>query len=172
MMTTHRIFLLGFMGSGKSYWGRRLAGLLHLPFYDLDAYIAEKEQQEITTLFLEQGEAHFRALERRYLEALIGLGSAVIATGGGTPCFFDNMDRMLHAGCCVFLEEPEEILFQRLAPEMAERPLIRHLDRERLPLFIREKLAERLPYYQASQVVVHSPRSLEDIWEKLRVLMH
>ena len=72
----------------------------------------------------------------------------------------------------MYLEEPEEILFQRLAPEMAERPLIRHLDRERLPLFIREKLAERLPYYQASQVVVHSPRSLEDIWEKLRVLMH
>jgi len=171
-MATHRIFLLGFMGCGKSYWGRRLAGLLHLPFYDLDAYIAEREQQEITALFQEQGEAHFRALERRYLQDLLALEPAVIATGGGTPCFFDNMDKMLRAGYCVYLEEPEEILFQRLAPELAERPLIRHVDRERLPLFIREKLVERLPYYRASQVVVHSPRSLEDIWEKLRVLMH
>ncbi|MGI9159021.1 MAG: shikimate kinase [Saprospiraceae bacterium] len=171
-MKTTRLFLLGFMGSGKSYWGRRLAGLLHLPCYDLDAYIAENEQKEITALFLEQGEAHFRALERRYLQALIALEPAVIATGGGTPCFFDNMDIMLSAGCCVYLEEPEDILFQRLAPELAERPLIRHLDRESLPPFIREKLAERLPYYLASQIVVHSPRSLEDIWEKLRPLMH
>lgn len=159
------------MGSGKSYWGRRLAGFLHLPFYDLDAYIEEKEQKEITALFLEEGEAHFRALERQYLHALIALEPAVIATGGGTPCFFDNMEIMLCAGCCVYLEEPEEILFQRLAPELDARPLIRHLDRDSLPPFIREKLAERLLYYRAAQVVVHSPRSLEDIWEKLRPLM-
>ena len=58
-MTTNRLFLLGFMGSGKSYWGRRLAGFLHLPFYDLDAYIEEKEQKEITALFLEEGRGAF-----------------------------------------------------------------------------------------------------------------
>jgi shikimate kinase len=167
-----RIFLIGFMGSGKSYWGRRLAAFMHWPFYDLDTYITEKEQQDVTQIFLEKGEAYFRELERSYLDNLLELESVVIATGGGTPCFHGNMDKMLKSGYCIYLQEPEDILFHRLLPELEERPLIRDLDEGGLSHFITEKLAERLPYYQASQVVVKSPRSLEDIWQKLKLVIH
>ena len=170
-MAMTRIFLIGFMGSGKSYWGKRLAGFMHRPFYDLDAYITEQEQKDVTTIFLERGEAYFRELEHSYLYRLMELESSVIATGGGTPCFHGNMDRMLKTGYCIYLEEPEEILFHRLLPELEERPLIRNLSPEGLQQFIKEKLSERLPYYQASHVTVRSPRSLEDIWEKLRLVM-
>lgn len=150
-MTAH-IFLLGFMGSGKSYLGERLAVRLGCPFVDLDRLIEAGEGKIIAEIFAELGEAAFRDLERHYLHTLENQAPAVVATGGGTPCFFDNMDWMNAHGTTVFLETPVETLFERLRHERAARPLLAGLSEAELCLFIEKKLGEREVWYRRARV--------------------
>ncbi len=167
-MAAFRIFLLGFMGSGKSHTGRRLGEVLGLPFVDLDALIEAREGMTVQDIFSIRGESFFRQAEQAALHTLQDYDQVIVACGGGTPCFFDNMDWMNRHGITVYLETPVEELCRRLLPEMAHRPLLQGLDASTLPGFIAERLALREPYYRKAQVVADLPGALEE----MLVLLH
>jgi len=120
-----RIFLIGFMGCGKSTMGRSLASLLNLTFIDLDTYIEGKYFKTVPQIFAEEGEAEFRKKENKVLEEVSFFDDVIVATGGGAPCFFDNMEVMNQSGYCVFLDVEIDTLVDRLMHSKTERPLIK-----------------------------------------------
>jgi len=140
-------FLNGFMGSGKSYWGRRWAQAFGLEFYDLDEVIEQQENRTISQIFGSDGEAAFRRIEHKALTGLFRKENAIIACGGGTPCFHRNLRRMNRNGLTLFLKTPVPILVERLLPELGHRPVLAHTTADTLPAFIEQKLAERALYY-------------------------
>ncbi|SJZ53769.1 shikimate kinase [Sediminibacterium ginsengisoli] len=142
-----KIFLIGLMGSGKSHWAKKLSKKLKTGGYDLDFVITSHEERSIAEIFAEEGEANFRKTESKLLRWFAEKKSFVLATGGGTPCFNDNMDWMNTQGITIWLDEPVQILAQRLLPEKAHRPLIAGLPDEALQGFLREKLEERRAFY-------------------------
>lgn len=146
------IFLVGFMGSGKSHVGRKLAAALNCPFLDLDQIIEARAGMTISELFAAKGEAVFRLLERRALHDTAFLESGIIATGGGTACYFQNMQWMNKQGIPIFLDASPDILAQRLWKGRLKRPLLMGLSQSDLPGFIAGKLAERRPYYEMAAV--------------------
>lgn len=146
-----KIFLIGMMGSGKSYWAQQLSAHLHIDWMDLDAEIEKEAMMSISEIFETQGEAGFRQKERAALHQLAGIENIIIATGGGTPCFHDNMAWMNAHGITIWLDEPVHILADRLLPEKDHRPLIQNLDEQGIHAFLQKKLEERTPFYsQAS----------------------
>jgi shikimate kinase len=147
-------FLIGFMGAGKSYWGRRWAEAANLRFVELDALVEAGAGKPVARIFAEEGEAFFRQRESEMLKTLAGQGGTVVATGGGTPCFFDNMDWMNAHGTTVYLKAAPALLAQRLVHEKAQRPLLHGIHDMDLEAFIARKLAEREPFYNRAQVVV------------------
>jgi len=152
-MLNKPVFLVGFMGSGKTTWGKRMAHKLKLSFYDTDYLIAEREGLSISEIFELKGEAYFRELETELLETLPNL-PAIVATGGGLPCFHENMKKLNSMGTTVYLELPPKALFQRLLLEKNKRPLLAHLDDQNLLKFIETRLAERENTYLQAQIVV------------------
>src|SRR5205085_10658839 len=123
-----RIFLIGFMGSGKSHWGTQLAKQLKVPFYDLDEVISSRENKSVSQTFTDSGEEAFRIKEKEVLEALIDENATmVLSCGGGTPCFFNNIERMKKYGVVVWLNTHVEILLKRLMNEKSARPLIKNI---------------------------------------------
>lgn len=143
------------MGCGKSFTGKMLAKQLQRSFIDLDEHIIEKAQMSINQIFAEFGERYFRELERTVLQATQSLQDTIIATGGGAPCFFDNMDWMNQHGQTIFLNATPELLCKRLQKQRAHRPLLRHLSDEALQTFIEEKLGKRMPYYTKAHITLH-----------------
>ena len=142
------------MGSGKTYWGRRLAASLDCTFHDLDALIVADAGKTIPEIFAEKGEAGFREMERRQLHELLEqTPAAVVSTGGGTPCFFDNMEQMNARGRTIYLDIPVKILSQRLEKEMHLRPLLAGLTPDTLPGFIENMLEKRAPFYQKAHQI-------------------
>ncbi|MBK7873331.1 MAG: shikimate kinase [Saprospiraceae bacterium] len=162
-----RIFLIGFMGSGKSHVGKRLAHLCNIPFIDLDNEIEQQEGRTIPQIFEQNGEAAFRAIEQNALHKILKHEDAVIATGGGTPCFFDNMNWMNQYGITIYLQTPVDILVERLQSERAHRPLLQNLNDETLYTFIAEKLAAREMYYLQAGVVYQIKESNENVAKAL-----
>lgn len=148
------LFLIGFMGSGKSTIGRMLAAPLGLPFIDLDHYLEQQQGQTVPALFESLGEEAFRALEREALHALAQSSPSIIATGGGAPCYFDNMAYMKTKGKTVYLKASPEELSLRLKPELGNRPLLEGQTKETLPRFISQLLAKRSPFYDQADIVV------------------
>ncbi|MBK8443962.1 MAG: shikimate kinase [Sphingobacteriales bacterium] len=149
-----RIFLLGFMATGKSTVGALLAQTLQYDFIDLDEYIATRCRKSIKTLISVHGETYFREQEAAALQEMSGFERVVVATGGGTPCFFDNMQFMNNKGCTVYLQTPPEVLYQRLKFQQAHRPLIAHLKGDELMNFIQNTLQQRQLYYQQAQIII------------------
>lgn len=144
----HTIFLIGFMGCGKTTLGRALEARSGVRFVDLDDYIEARAGMTVTEIFATCGEEGFRAMERDALADLSGgQGVTVVACGGGTPCFGDNMELMNNRGITIWLTAATDRLFGRLAVARASRPLIARLDDAALRGFIDAKLAERTPYY-------------------------
>lgn len=162
------IFLLGFMGSGKSYMGRRFAEKFNLSFIDLDQYIEEKEGRSIREIFEKEDEDYFRTIERDCLYEMKDKELTVISTGGGTPCFFDNMNWMNEKGVTIFLETPSQLLAQRLISEMGDRPLLQGFSKKELIDFIEKKLEERNPFYHRSQLVYLQEAEGQDVAEDLK----
>lgn len=157
-----RIFLIGYMGAGKTTLGRALAKELGIQFIDLDSYIEERLCKSIAQIFAERGEDGFREIERRMLHEVGDFEDVVISTGGGTPCFFDNIEYMNRQGATVFLDVPVERLFIRLSIARKKRPLIMNKSDEELRSFIAEQLAKREPHYsKAKQKFVAD--QLEDV---------
>lgn len=163
-----RIFLLGFMGSGKSYSGQKLASRFGLDFIDLDIYIEEKEGRSIREIFEKEGEDYFRKVEQDCLLEMINKEKVVIATGGGTPCFFENMEWMNKNGITVFLETPVSLLIERLIAGMAHRPLLNGFSKKDLSLFIEKKLEERNPFYYQTQILYEQKKEGQEVEEDLK----
>ena len=133
---------------GKSTLGRRLAKHLNLQFIDMDHYIEERNYKTIPRIFAEEGEKEFRKKERKALEELSEFTNLVIATGGGAPCFFDNMDLMNNTGTTIYLNINPDILADRLMTSKTERPLIKGKSRKELVAFIDKTLSERNIFYK------------------------
>lgn len=150
-----KIVLVGYMGSGKSTLGSLLADSLKVPFIDLDAYIETSLGLSIQEIFHKKGSIFFRKQERLALEALLKEeGDFVLATGGGAPCYGDNMEFILgHATHVVYLKLTVQALIERLTPEKSHRPLIAHLEGAALEEFIRKHLFERAFYYNQAHLV-------------------
>ncbi|MEN9685487.1 MAG: hypothetical protein RLZZ28_1273 [Bacteroidota bacterium] len=135
------------MGSGKTYWTKKLSKKIKAGGYDLDFLIESHEEKTIAEIFTEQGEEYFRKWEAKILRWFKEKKSFVLATGGGTPCFFDNMAWMNEQGITIWLDEPVDTLMERLLPEKDHRPLIKNLSHNELERFLTDKLVERYPFY-------------------------
>lgn len=149
-----RIFLVGFMGSGKTTMGKRLARYLDYKFVDLDKFLEEKAGMTINDFFKIHGETAFREFEKNILREGNFDDHTVIATGGGAPCFFDNIDWMNGNGMTVYLKMPPAGLVNRLK-NATDRPLISGLNEPELLEFITNKLKEREPFYEKARLVVN-----------------
>lgn len=164
-----KIFLIGFMGSGKTYWGRQLSHKLGIPFFDLDEQVASHAGQPIPDIFAREGEEHFRLLEKETLYIITeSHESFVMACGGGTPCFFNNIEYMNNAGTTVWINPGAELLFERLVKERPGRPLIKDLTDDQLKSFISRKYADRKIYYeQATLKFEEDPLMIEKLVESI-----
>ncbi|HPG11797.1 MAG TPA: shikimate kinase [Chitinophagaceae bacterium] len=150
-----KIFLIGFMGSGKTYWGRQLSQKLSIPFFDLDEQVVSHAEKSIKDIFDQEGEEKFRLLEKDLLHIITeSHDSFVMACGGGTPCYFNNIEYMNQAGTTVWVNTDMDILFERLRKEKAERPLIRDLSDDQLSSFITKKFSDRRLYYEQAAIKV------------------
>ncbi len=156
-----RIFFIGFMGAGKSWTGRRLADRLGWRFVDLDELIEQEAGMHIPAIFAKLGEEAFRKIEARTLRSLAESDRVVVATGGGTPCFFDNMQWMNAHGETVYLKTAFPVLFSRLS-KASGRPLVDGLSSSELAAFIRTMLDRRSRFYEQAKLVVPLNSSNED----------
>jgi len=168
------LFLIGFMGSGKSTIGKLLAELQNHPFLDTDLLIEEKIQQNLKDFILESGEISFRLLEREVLKEVIdSQQKSVVATGGGLPCFEENTKLLLENGILIFIDTTEEVLFNRLLNDDS-RPLIENLNKTELKKYISIKLAERRPFYEQASIKISGDKSINEICieiqDKLKLL--
>ena len=136
------------MGSGKSYWGKIWAEKLGYTFIDLDELIEKREQASIVDIFEKNGEDIFRLLETKMLRDLVRHENCVIACGGGTPCFHDNIKWMNEKGTTVYLSAPAAYLFEKIKNEKAKRPLIKNVNEAELLFFTEQTLKQRLPVYE------------------------
>lgn len=151
-----RIYLVGFMGSGKSHWGKLWATAGHWPFYDLDAMIEADVQKSIEQIFEQDGEPYFRMKETVALHSTLAFEKAIISCGGGTACFHDNMDWMNHHGMTVYLSASPQMLLDNIMKEGNNRPLLKKINPAELLFFIQQKLEERLPFYHRSTLTLHA----------------
>ncbi len=151
-----KIFLVGYMGCGKSTIGKGLAKLTNSEFVDLDTYIENHYHATISSLFNKYGESNFRLLEQSMLLEVSNLqGDIVVATGGGTPCFFDNMELMNSVGVTIYIDAPAKMLAHRLEGAKKKRPIIEGLSSDELLHFIQGALDYRLTYYQKAAYTVN-----------------
>ena len=142
------IILIGYMCAGKTTVGKALAKRLGCIFYDLDWYIEERFHKRVPQIFAEEGEERFRDLERRMLHEVAEFQGIVMSCGGGTPCFFDNMQYMNEVGRTFYLKASPETLCAHLAMSRGERPLLKGKSAEELRTFVTDQLAERTPFYE------------------------
>ena len=155
MAKNHIIYIIGFMGSGKTTAGKKLASLLGWSFIDLDKRIEEYTGKTIPEIFSQNGEDYFRIIETQLLRNLKSCTKTVISTGGGTPCYIDNMDFMIETGLTIYLKLTPAELKSRLSQSKGERPLINDLDQKELTFFIKEKLAVREKWYERSDITIN-----------------
>ncbi len=141
------------MGSGKTHWGQRLAETLRVPFVDLDQRIEARTGLSVAELFTLEGESGFRIREREVLnEVLVQPGPFVLALGGGTPCFFDNAERLRTHTLSVFLDVPPDLLAERLRPEKAQRPLLAEWPENEWSERLAALLERRRPFYEKAHL--------------------
>lgn len=148
-----RIILIGYMGAGKTTIGKDLAKELGLPFYDLDWYIETRMRKKVAQIFEERGEEGFRQIEYNMLHEVAEFEDVVISCGGGTPCFFDNMDYMNQQADVVYLKGTPEVLIAHLKMGKGVRPLLLGKSDEELRTFITEQLAYREQFYNKAKYI-------------------
>ncbi|MCQ2202832.1 MAG: shikimate kinase [Bacteroidales bacterium] len=157
-----RVFLVGFMGSGKSTIGKYIANDMKWEFIDMDNYFEKKHNCTIKEYFAKYGEDQFRVAENEVVKELSTAENAVIATGGGAPCYYDNMDIMNSAGATIYINVEPEDLANRLSKAKSKRPLLADKSDEELLDYIKSKLGEREEHYRKAKMVVdgeHMPFS-------------
>ncbi len=166
-----RIYLIGFMGVGKTHWGRILSNRLGLPFYDLDEIVVQEEGRSINEIFETEGEEYFRTKEKDVLRQFSEENdSMLLSCGGGAPCFFNNISFMNQMGVTVWLNTPFEILLGRLRQGKEKRPLLKDLDDEALKAYILKKNADRRIYYEQAKVIVDD--RVIDIEKLIKQILH
>ena len=159
-----KIVLVGYMGTGKTSIGKKLADKLAIPFIDLDHYIENQEGIPINQLFKTKGALYFRKQEKIYLEKLLNDNkSFVLATGGGTPCYYNNMKKIIEHAVSVFINTPLNELVSRLQKEKAKRPLISHLTDVDLTEFVAKHLFERNQFYQQAKINYNNNTTIDTI---------
>ncbi len=154
-------FLNGFMGSGKSHWGKVWAAAHQLDFIDLDELIQMEEGGTVVDIFERKGEEYFRQAEAERLRELASVKSAIIACGGGTPCYHDNMQWMNEHGLTVYIEAGADEILRRLIKGQQQRPLIKKLSHAELLFFIEQKLKERESFYKQATIILQSAETSE-----------
>ena len=162
-----RIILIGYMGSGKTTMGKALSKHMGLMFYDLDWYIESRMHRSVPQLFAERGEEAFRQIEHNMLHEVAEFEDVIISCGGGTPCFFDNIDYLNRQGDVVYLKATPEVLYRHLLMAKVERPLLKGKSPEELIDYITEHLKEREPYYLKARHVLDV--SVLDSHDKIKV---
>lgn len=167
-----RIFLIGFMGSGKTHWAKQLAQRMKIPFFDLDEALVEVEQRSVADIFTASGEEYFRSREKEMLEKLIHENaSMVLSCGGGTPCFLNNIELMKKYGLVVWLNTHVEVLLKRLLKEKNQRPLLRAIRDEDLRSYIIRKLNERRMYYEQADITIDNENTVS-INDFIQTVLH
>ena len=146
-----RIILVGYMGSGKTTVGKALSKETGMMFYDLDWYIESRMRKSVSQIFAEKGEEGFRKIEYNMLHEVAEFEDVIISCGGGTPCFFDNMDYLNQQGDVVYLKASPETLYKHLLMAKVERPLLKDKSPEELIGYITEHLKERAPFYEKAK---------------------
>ncbi len=162
-----RIILIGYMGAGKTTVGRVLAKDLGLFFYDLDWYIESRMRKSVKQIFDERGEEGFRIMEHNMLHEVAEFENVIISCGGGTACFFDNMDYMNKQAETIYLKASPDVLYEHLRMGKGVRPLLLGKSPEETQQYIREQLAEREPFYMKAKHVVDV--DLMDNFEKISI---
>ena len=157
-----KIFLVGFMGAGKSFLGKIWGEAHSLPFFDLDKLIEDEERSTVENIFATFGEDYFREREAAVLRNTDRMENCIIACGGGTPCYFDNMNWMNKIGITVFLNESEVKIYNHLKNDDKVRPLIMLQDEKTLQSFIKTKLNDRMAVYNKSQIILQSHQLAKD----------
>lgn len=161
-----RIILIGYMGAGKTTIGRALAKELDVLFYDLDWYIESRRHKTVAQIFAEEGEEAFRRIEHNMLHEVAEFEDVVISCGGGTPCFFDNMEYMNAQGQVVYLKAEPQVLIDHLRMGRTERPLLKGKSPEELEEFIKEQVRARESHYNQARYIFDV--SLMDNYEKIQ----
>ena len=162
-----RIILVGYMGAGKTTIGKALSQELGIVFYDLDWYIENRMRKTVTQIFAEKGEEGFRLIEHNMLHEIAEFENVIISCGGGTPCFFDNMDYLNEQGQVIYLKATPEVLYKHLLMSKGERPLLKGKSPEELITFIREQLEKREIFYNKARYTLDV--SLMDNYEKIKI---
>jgi shikimate kinase len=157
------------MGTGKTFWGRLVSTKLKIPFFDLDEQITLQEGKSIADIFASEGEEYFRLIEKDILHAITeSHDNFVIACGGGTPCYYNNIDYMNQSGTSIWINTPMDTLFERLIKEKENRPLIKNLADQQLKSYIIKKFSDRKIYYEQADIIVDDePVLLENLLEKI-----
>lgn len=162
-----RIILIGYMGSGKTTVGKALSKETGMMFYDLDWYIESRMRKSVSQIFAERGEEGFRKIEHNMLHEVAEFEDVIISCGGGTPCFFDNMDYLNQQGDVVYLKATPEVLYKHLLMAKVERPLLKDKTAEELIAYITEHLKEREPFYTKARHILDV--SLMDNYDKINI---
>ena len=158
------IFLLGFMGAGKTYIGKLLAEKLLYDFIDTDALLEKRTGNTIAEIFEKKGEDCFRELEHNILSELKKVSKCVIATGGGAPCFYENMEIMNANGTTIYLKARSETIVGRISAQSSHRPLLRNFDNNNdLLIFVKNKILEREKYYLKAHFIIDANYNAEEI---------
>ena len=163
----NRIFIIGYMGAGKTTVGKALAKELNIEFYDLDWYIEARMRKTVKQIFDEQGEEGFRRIENNMLHEVGEFENVIISCGGGTPCFFDNMDFMNKQGETVYLKATPEVLYGHLKMGKTIRPLLLNKTPEEVQVFIKEQLQKREAFYTKAKHTLDV--NLMDNYEKIKI---
>lgn len=151
-----RIYLVGYMYSGKTTMGRQLARRLDYTFHDLDVAFEHRYRCSIPLFFQQYGEEAFRQLERQMLQRTASLENTVVSTGGGTPCFFDNMEFINSNGLSIYLQMSEDALIARMVKSKKTRPTFAHMSEEERRTKLSKQLQQRIPFYQQAQLTVNA----------------
>ncbi|OYP46929.1 shikimate kinase [Prevotella sp. P4-98] len=162
-----RIILIGYMGSGKTTIGKALSKETGMMFYDLDWYIESRMRKTVAQIFAEKGEEGFRKIEHNMLHEVAEFENVIISCGGGTPCFFDNIDYINQQGEVVYLKATPEVLYRHLLMGKVERPLIKNKTPEELIAYITEQVAKREEFYNKARYTLDV--SLMDNYEKIQL---
>ncbi len=162
-----RIIIIGYMGAGKTTVGKALSKELNIPFYDLDWYIESRMRKTVPQIFAERGEEGFRKIEHSMLHEVAEFENVIISCGGGTPCFYDNMDYLNAQGDTVYLKASPEVLYGHLKIGKTERPLLKNKTPEEMQEYIREQLDKREQYYLQAKHVLDV--NLMDNYEKIKI---
>lgn len=172
LLMKQTIFIIGFMTAGKTREGKRLAKMMNRKFIDLDRLIEEREKKSVAEIFSEKGEKYFRLIESKTLQSLNTSENKIVSCGGGTPCYYNNMNWMLQNGIVVWLNISVDTIVKRLSETKKERPLIKNLEGVELKNFINLKMKEREAFYSKAQIKIDTENiSIEKLKDELEKLV-